>query len=506
MKHYLLVWLSSSLVTVLAAPVVAQDAEDDSSDAEVVEADADETASDADETADDAVSPDSADAVSSDPADAVSSDPADAGEADVAGNEPVEDDDGPAVGPGPAAEPAVEGRSSGLDELEAPEAAGEGAGGEGGADEADADGGELEQAIAPADEEAAPEEPPLPWRNSIFLFDNALNTSALGNSDRHHNPTFIQTFSLRPRYYVTDTAFLGVRQDVTLELTDPDCTALYSSCREKVRSPTLGNTRLTFFENAVFSAGSFSFAAGANIDLPTSFAARNREMYFATGPVIRGTYFIGDVLSGLIFQGIASYSYTFAGTATTRGSDVQEYQANIAREAQSDIAASAALGEAFALAGPSAQSHAGNATILGVLNLTPQLNLIMSFSWLWRLPPNNDFNPCVGDDVIISQPEGTCHEVVGELDEQFRLFTVFGFSVGYTFAPWINVALNYNNFTTEFEGSGIRSNPFWSHNSTVSLSATMTLDQLYLLITGEGADGNPLENMTAQGPSASGAL
>ena len=358
---------------------------------------------------------------------------------------------------------------------------------------------------------AGPTEPPpdgpLPWRNTILLWDNALNTTAFGEADLSHNPTFIMTWSLRPRWYVTDTAFIGLRQNLSLELTDTDCGALYSSCRARNREPVLGDLRFSFFENKVVGLGGLTLAAGANVDLPLSIASRNRDMYFAVGPVARATYVVREVMSGLIFQAIGSYAYTVGGT--NRRGDPADYLQATALQVQSDQATIGATGDGFAIGGPSAANHAGNLTLLGVLNATPELNVILSFSWLWRMAnPENapDGGWRLDGDQVISGPEP---HVAPERASQARLFTVFGASVGYNVTGWMNLALNYQNLTSEFEGDdttgeAIRSNPFWSHNSTVSLTATVTLDQLYQSIVQGDSEGNPLQNMVAQGPQTIG--
>ena len=59
-------------------------------------------------------------------------------------------------------------------------------------------------------------------------------------------------------------------------------------------------------------------------------------------------------------------------------------------------------------AAPSAANHAGNLTLLGVLNATPELNFILSFSWLWRMAnPENapDGGWRLDGDQVISGPE-----------------------------------------------------------------------------------------------------
>ena len=335
-----------------------------------------------------------------------------------------------------------------------------------------------------------PKPEPLPWRNSIAVSSTFINTTAFGNADLTHNPTIVTSLSLRPRWYVTDTAFLGLRQDVTLELTDTDCVALYSTCRTRNREPFLSDSILSFFENSVWSYEHLTLAAGASVSLPTSIASRNRGMVFAAGPILRATYVIPDALAGVIFQAISSYRYTFGGSSF---SELGPYANSLGAESRNDLVAAGAQGDAYVIGGPSPQSHAGNVTLLALVNPIPNLNVLASFSWLWR-QPNEGEGPFFVDGVLTS-PEG--FEVEGS-NNQFRLFTVFGLSVSYNFASWLNVGLNYSHFTTEFAPDGGRRNPFWSEDSTVGLSATLTVDQLYRTLQQGGSEGNPLENMVAE--------
>ena len=348
-----------------------------------------------------------------------------------------------------------------------------------------------------AGDTVAPEGPaPLPWRNSIVLLSTGINTTAFGNADLTHNPTWVSTLSVRPRWYVTGSAFVGLRQDVTLELTDTDCVALYSTCRTRNREPFLGDTGITFFENNLLSFDALTLAAGATVTLPTSIASRNRGMIFAAGPVLRATYISTDVLAGLILQAIASYRYTVGGSSF---SDAAPYGNTLGAESASDLAAAGAQNEAFVIGGPSPQSHGGNLTVLSVLNPIPNLNIVTSFSWLWRQPNEGD-GPFVIDGVLTS-PGG--FEVSGR-NNQFRLFTAFGLTVSYNVASWLNVGMNYSHFTTEFAPGGGRRNPFWSEDSTVGLSATVTVDALYRTLREGDEEGNPLTNMVAEGGTPEG--
>jgi hypothetical protein len=75
-----------------------------------------------------------------------------------------------------------------------------------------------------------PEPPKLPFRDSWFIWDNAVTTQTLGVGSDYQSadPTYEMSFSLRPRYYFWDTekakAYVGGRIDLIREFTNSDVT------------------------------------------------------------------------------------------------------------------------------------------------------------------------------------------------------------------------------------------------------------------------------------------
>jgi len=71
------------------------------------------------------------------------------------------------------------------------------------------------EAAAPADK--------VPWRNSIFSYENTFSALTLSKgADLSYNPYYAQSLSFRPRYYVRDDISLRLRLDLEIELTQSD--------------------------------------------------------------------------------------------------------------------------------------------------------------------------------------------------------------------------------------------------------------------------------------------
>lgn len=320
-----------------------------------------------------------------------------------------------------------------------------------------------EVAEAEADEPA-----PLPWRNSLFMWDHSLNTTALDPSSTiTHDPTYTWTFTVLPRWYLTDSIFLRVRQDLTYELTDSDFTS-YN------RQPMLADTQLDLVDASALSAGDFRLQAGARLIAPTSIASRANDVYFGTGAFAVGMYSFPEVLDGLMLIANGSYSHFWSGSNVTGTAEPYPCYVN-------DVGAAQVCSQ---VGGPSTVSDSIVAGLTGSLNVTPELNVSAGFTWLWRVA-----NGLADAEVPVLGAPGGSITLADASETHIRGLTYFSASAAYQMNPWFNLSANFYTFTTQLSPDGSRRNPFWNVDSSVSLTATVTLDTLYTDISGGGSGG-----------------
>ncbi len=337
---------------------------------------------------------------------------------------------------------------------------------------------EAEDAATEQQEEEAPQ---IPWRNSLFMWDHSLNTTALDpGSTITHNPTYVWSFTLMPRWYLNDEMFLRVRQDMSLELTDTD-TYTYN------REPILADTQLDFVHANLLTLGDFRWQGGARILLPTSIASRANEIYFGTGIFTAAQYTIPDVLAGLVFSGNSSWSHFWSGSNVT--STETNYPCYV-----NDVGAAQVCSQ---VGGPSTVSDSIVAGLAASLNPTPELTLSTGFTWLWRVAHG------LADARVPVEgaPDGTL--TIPDMSKtHLRGLTYYSASASYQFNTWFNLSANFYTFTSQLSSDGSRRNPLWNVDSSLSLTMTVGIDALYSELTGtaeEVTDPNALRR-SAQGP------
>jgi len=309
----------------------------------------------------------------------------------------------------------------------------------------------------------------LPWRNSLFLWDNEVGTYTL-DPGLSENPYYSMAFSLRPRWYFTDAISLRLRQDLTVEWTDTDS-------RVRNREPVLQDTLVDIFHSKLVDPAGIVIGAGARLTLPTSYLSRNNTMIAGTGLLATATKSF-EVLQGLAFQASATYNhYWFTSNVPERETAFPCH-----------VFAGERVQDNQCLQSPGS-SNIGNVWGAGLAaSLAPIENLTFetSYSVAWRL----------GHDLATGYVEtldGT-HEVPDGSDTHWRNLQAFSIAVDYRFTDWISLTGSFYSQTTQLNPDGSLRNPLYNPDSAVSLTATLTLDQLYTSIarrTGEDDAGAP---------------
>ena len=332
---------------------------------------------------------------------------------------------------------------------------------------------EVELTEETGDEEAvdeALEEERLPWRNSLFLYDNEISTTTLdgGSSTLSYNPYWSMAFSLRPRWYLTEDISVRLRQDLSIELTDTDTLV-------KNRRPVLADTILEVIHGNIYELEGIVLSGGPRITLPTSIASRSYEKYFTLSLGTALSRPFEEVLEGAEVGVSARYGYTFAGS-NVRLTDDPIPQARAVREV--------AEADEFTETQASGATTVDHELVVGLsASIAPIENfqVATSFTWWWT----NGRAATPGCVPVLTDADG-CFDVPDESDTHLRLSTWFTLGASYQWLDWLNTELTYSHLTSEFAPNGARRNPFWSVDSTLALTATFTLDKIYQEFSGTG--------------------
>jgi len=321
--------------------------------------------------------------------------------------------------------------------------------------------GDEEDAASEADEDEGPK---LPWRNSLFLWDNEITTATFDpGATLTHNPTWVMAFSLQPRWYFTDQLSLRLRQDLSIEMTDTDS-------RVRNREPVLADTIIDLGMAKLYEMDALSFSALARLTLPTSISSRAYQKFFGLGAVGSADYALENVLHGLSLGGALGYSYSIAGSnVVLTEDDYPQAVANGPRaglDSGNDIPAQAG--------GSSAVGHSFTFGLSASLAVLENMSIDGSFTWWWQ----QGRGLADAEVPVASAPGGVV--VLGDgSDSHLRLLTWFTLGVGYDITDWVNASLTYACLTSEFNPDATRRNPFWNVDSSVALTATVTLDKAY---------------------------
>jgi hypothetical protein len=127
-----------------------------------------------------------------------------------------------------------------------------------------------------------------------------------------------------------------------------------------------------------------------------------------------------------------------------------------------------------------------------------KLNISATYYWLPRLALP------LGTQTIDT---ATGSLALADAETHWRVFQFFGLSVAYDVLPWLNLSASYGTFTGQLNPNGTFRNPLWGPDTTVSMTAVVTLDQLYELVAGDAVELTPeqlrrIRNGQATAPAA----
>jgi hypothetical protein len=309
----------------------------------------------------------------------------------------------------------------------------------------------------------------LRWRDTRFVFDNYISRNTLDKSAQlTYNPTYIQSYSLQPRWYFTEAFFLRLRQDLILELTEPDRYGLYSSDSTDHRLFFL-NTRVELVHTDLYEIGGVHLGAAGRLVLPISLASRASQQILGAGVSTELTKSFPRVLRGLALSAQGLYVHDFG------LSNVVSTESDISCRPALTTWNEAASTSPFCLGGLSVTSEEVTAGLSAELKLTTSLTLSTGFSWVWLRGSNLA-------DAEIKTLTGAVTLKDGS-HTHWRYLTDFHFALGYLLRDWLEIATGIYTASPRWGLDGSPRNPFFNIDTQLTLKATILLDRLYVHLT-----------------------
>jgi hypothetical protein len=328
---------------------------------------------------------------------------------------------------------------------------------------------EEEAATEEAAEEAAPEPPPPPkkiWRNSLFMFTPSMTVRSFNpGAQLSYDPTVSLNIRLMPRLYLTDKLFLRVRQDLNIELTD-------SNWDSRARQPLLADTVVDLIMPGAIAGGGFVLTGGLRVTLPTSIRSQYENLIMGNGIIANASYQLPgqDVLHlTLLFDIIWQHFWHATNVGTPFDSDRSAYGGSCVTGLPDGINATAATSPCNGLLSSVRDSLLFGPTLLWVP--TDKLNISATYYWFPR------WGRGLAEPTIDTLTGGQAR--LEDSRTHLRAAQFFGVSVAYDVLTWMNLSLNYQTFTDQLNPNGTLRNPVWGPDTTVSLTAVITLDALY---------------------------
>lgn len=133
-----------------------------------------------------------------------------------------------------------------------------------------------------------------PFRGSTLTYRNAVTALTFDEgAELTYNPTWVMALEVAPRYWFDDVFSVGLRLDVSREITDDDTSTMRGES-------FLGNLTLTAgaVHWATIPVIDVRVSGGLDLSFPTSKAAQAQTMLFGVAPSVRLSRRF-DVLAGL---------------------------------------------------------------------------------------------------------------------------------------------------------------------------------------------------------------
>jgi hypothetical protein len=295
-----------------------------------------------------------------------------------------------------------------------------------------------------------------------------------------YDPTYVMSFSLTPRFYLTDTTFLWLNQGLQIELTD-------SNSDTYNHEPILFDTTLDLRQNLAWEG--FVFQGAARVVFPLSKGSQAARRILQTGLTVTATRPFPELAS---FTVSASFGYRrwwgLSNVAQIQDGARPDYRTEDDLplcEAVDDRRISPICTQA------GASTAARDLIVTGLaLSVMPFAGFTVQFSAFYL--------GMYADEIATAEVEVNGGTVTLEDDSptHWRHFTSFVLAVGYDILPYLNLSLGLQNSSFAapvYNPDGSVRSPF-NADSQVYLTVTLGLDGIY----NELAGGNDDEGLTPE--------
>ncbi|MCA9606663.1 MAG: hypothetical protein KC619_13755 [Myxococcales bacterium] len=355
-----------------------------------------------------------------------------------------------------------------------------------GSDEGDTDAEATEEAAEGEGEEESAESEPPPWRNTFFNYTNQFTTNSLWRGAQlSYNPVWQMLFSVVPRWYPGTGGFLRANLGFSLEVTDTDSNALN-------REPLL-NDIVIDYSHPINLGDGFMLMPAARLTIPVSRSSLAAQRYLNLGGQLTAIKIIPEA-GNLTLALLGRYSYWFAGSNVTLTSDPQPDICPPAPATQTAGGGTIAPDASLTTCGQFGTTATARHVVLAGLSatMTPVGAFSINLSAFLFLTYGHDLAPAY---VNVATSEAPLRIDDGS-PTHWQNYTYISLSVAYQFTPWLNMSLgiqNSGNVAPVYDSSGNVYNPLFTPDTQLYLTATFTLDELFVEITGRGE-----ENLTPE--------
>ncbi len=297
------------------------------------------------------------------------------------------------------------------------------------------------------------EETKLPWRGSYVAWSHAATKNSFDQSaELSYNPTYTQTLTIAPRWYLSDKFSLRARQDINLEVTEPD------TYQQRI---TLTDTVL----EGVYSTQLWELdvAVGPRLKLPVSLSSQAQDRYLGAGARLNVGHTFEKVAHGLGFTVLARYNHNFAGSNVALTDDAQECQ----------LANGESSTRSYGCLGGGTNTSDDFYSGLEV-SIAPLKMMTITGSFGMTIEGARGLAPA---DVMLLTGEKRFED---GSDTHFRHSTAADLSVAFQLTSWLELSAGASTGAPQKAADGTQRNPFWSYETELSAGLTVAVDELYL--------------------------
>ncbi|MCP4599966.1 MAG: hypothetical protein GY847_05405 [Proteobacteria bacterium] len=306
--------------------------------------------------------------------------------------------------------------------------------------------------------EQSPEQKNLPFRKSSFLWDHSVTKNTLfKDSELTWDPTYHQVFSLRPRWYFNDSLSLRVRQDLFIEITEPNVQG---------EQTLADDTYIDLVEAKLIKSIPSNLLLGGRLVLPVSKDSQWRERILGTGVQLGLAHTFERLLEGLTLETMGRYTRHWA-TSNVLNSE-SPYSCSVV--SAGEVGTSTAK---YCIGGESSVVDDLSLSLALDLGIARWLHLEFGVEWTWQ----QGAELAEGSVELTGVPD---LKIGDESPSHWRNYTLTAIGLNFIPLKWLELAITWNTLSGRFNPDTTRRVPFYNPDSQISATIVLWFDQIYL--------------------------